>query len=85
MSHTLPDDLQKIHLLPVVPERVIEAGRKRFGRLKAQQRSFGGFASITGTAMSGALRRLSQPLAQRLLRPNGVQMQSRGFAAGDAL
>lgn len=31
--------------------------------------------------MNGALRRLSQPLAQRILRPNGLQMQSRGFAA----
>ena len=35
--------------------------------------------------MNGALKRLSQPLAQRILRPNGMQMQSRGFAAGGAL
>jgi hypothetical protein len=36
---------------------------------------------VVGTIMNGALKRLSQPLAQRLLRPNRVQMQYRGFAA----
>jgi hypothetical protein len=36
-----------------------------------------------GTNMNGALRRLSQPLAQRILGQKGVPTQSRAFAAGE--